>query len=90
LPLPGQAGVTAMMPPVPWRPYPIDLLTCGLVSPLLSGEIALLAASATVYGNSGVEVSVGPAWFQGNDEGPVVRGWRTLWPGLHSLDSDYR
>jgi hypothetical protein len=45
---------------------------------------------ATVYGDSGVEVSVGPAWFRGNDEGPVVRGRRTLWPALSSLNSDCR
>jgi hypothetical protein len=31
---------------------------------------------------------VGPARFQGDDEGPVLRGRRTLWPALSSRDSD--
>jgi len=47
---PARPVVTAMMPPVPWRPYLIDLLR----SPLPSGEIAPFTAGATVYGDPGV------------------------------------
>jgi len=44
--------VTVVMPPVPQRPYPMDLLLCG--HHYRAGETALLAAGATVYDETGV------------------------------------
>jgi len=45
---PARPVVAVVMPPVPGRPYPIDLLLCG--HHYRASEIALLAAGATVYG----------------------------------------
>ena len=52
MPLPARPVVTAMMPPVPWRPYLINLLFCGHHS--RRGEIAPFTAGATVHGDSDV------------------------------------
>jgi len=49
---PARPVVTVVMPPVPGRPYPIDLLLCG--HHYRASEIVLLAAGATVYGETGV------------------------------------
>jgi hypothetical protein len=49
---PARPVVVVVMPPAPGRPYPIDLLLCG--HHYRATEIALLAAGATVYGETGV------------------------------------
>lgn len=49
--------VTAVMPSVPQRPYPVDLLLCG--HHYRACEMALLAAGATVYDETGVVLPAG-------------------------------
>ena len=74
---PARPVVTAMMPPVPWRPYLIDLLL-----PEMQEWLVVPCRHR--------EVPVGPARFLGDDESPVVRGRRTLWLRWHWLDGDCR
>jgi hypothetical protein len=69
VPLPARPVVTAMMPPVPWRLYLIDLL-----SPEMQEWLVVPCRHR--------EIPVDPARFQDDDEGPVVRGRRTLWPAF--------
>ena len=54
---PARPVVTAVMPPVSQRPYPVDLLLCG--HHYRACEMALLAAGATVYDETGVVLPAG-------------------------------
>jgi hypothetical protein len=49
---PARPVVTAVMAPATGRPYPIDLLLYG--HHYRASEVALLAAGATVYDNTGI------------------------------------
>lgn len=49
---PARPVVAVVMPPVPGRPYPVDLLLCG--HHYRASELALLAAGATLYDETGV------------------------------------
>jgi len=54
---PARPVVIVVMPPVPQSPYPMDLLLCG--HHYRAGEMALLAAGATVYDETGVVLPAG-------------------------------
>jgi hypothetical protein len=56
---PARPVVTVVMPPALQRPYSMDLLLCG--HHYQTCEIALLAAGATVYDETGVVLPAGGA-----------------------------
>jgi len=54
---PARPMVTVMMPPIPGRPYPIDLLLCG--HHYRVSQAALRAAGVTVYDQAGAPITGG-------------------------------
>jgi hypothetical protein len=63
---PARPAVTVIMPPVPGRPHPADLLLCG--HHYQAGRAALHAVGATVYDEAGVAIMTG-----GSEQPPARR-----------------
>jgi hypothetical protein len=54
---PARPAVTVVMPPVPDRPHPVDLLLCG--HHYRASRAALHAAGAVVYDEAGLLITAG-------------------------------
>ena len=54
---PARPVVTAIMPPAPGRPHPVDLLLCG--HHFRASRAALTAAGAAIYDDTGALVAGG-------------------------------
>ena len=66
---PARPMVTVMMPPIPGRPYPIDLLLCG--HHYRVSQAALRAAGVTVYDQAGAPITGGVSDHQHSRRQPA-------------------